>query len=515
MEYYSFFNPDSEKFDDQKTYDLIARGENLGLFQIETVPMINFCKQFKPNSLDDLSSVLAILRPDTMPYITDILKNKENPDEIVYIHPDMQPILNDTHGVLLYQEQLIEIVKKFGGFTGGQADLFRRAIGKKKPEEVKMWAEKFKEGGLALGYPSEVIETLYNDLSDKGGYLFNKSHSVSYAMLTYLTGYLKANHPLEFMCSTLANQKKDDGTVDYETLSKYLIECRRIDIKITEPDINLSQNTFSIIGNGINFGIGLIKGVGCTEQEKIFECRPFSSFKDYLIRCSSDKTSVVSLIKAGAFNCFSTDKKKLLSYFFAWRYKNGKESQKPLTKMNKTIISDMLNQGIISHNDIDEKTGKAKYPEVMLEIVNEKRKRLFAEAQMNELGNLTEIEWQFEVLNTYLGDTPFTNVELPNWNIVIPSRNNTDNAYIGGTITAINKKVGKNGRNKGRPFAFVSLDTEYGKIELSIFADAYAKYIDLIERSKCIVCLGKKDSESSMIVSYIETLAHYRERTGL
>ena len=518
--FYTFFNPDTEQFDDKETYELIGRGENLGLFQIETVPMINFCKKFKPSNLDDLSSVLAIIRPDTMAYIPDILKNKERPEEITYIHPDMKSILESTHGVLLYQEQLIEIVKKFGGFTGGQADLFRRAIGKKKPEEVKKWADLFLKQGVELGYPSSVIQTLYDDLSAKGGYLFNKSHSIAYAQLSYFTAYLKTHYPLQFMTSILSNQKKDDGACDYESLSKYLSECRRMGIKVTPPDINKSELWFSIIDNNINFGIGLVKGVGQKELENIIDNRPYTSFEDYLVRCSCDKTSTIALIKCGAFDSFNTNKIGLMKQFYSWRYINCKESQNPLTKLNATILTNLLDNGFIEHSDTEivKKVLKAKDPNKVLTIANERRKNIFVESQMEEYNIKDELAWQFETMNTYLNKTPFTDICLPDWDLVDPSssRNSYDNAaWIGGTVTAINKKVGKSGRSIGKPFAFVSLDTIYGKIEVTFFSKEYEKYVDLLERGKCLVCYGRKDGDYSMVVIDAYPLELYIERMGV
>lgn len=517
--FYTFFDIDKEQFDDKETYDLICEGNCLGLFQIETVPMINFCKSFKPRSLKDLSIALAAVRPDTMSFIPNLIKYKEHPEDITYIHPDMKPILEESYGQLLFQEQTIAILKKFGGFTGGESDSARRVIAKKKKEEVQYWADLFKKKSKELGYSDEVITSIYDYLVSCGSYSFNKSHSIAYAQLSYFTAYLKTHYPIQFMTAILSNQKKDDGACDYESLSKYLAECRRMGIKVTPPDINKSDLWFSIIDNNINFGIGLIKGVGQKELEKIIENRPYTSFEDYLVRCSCDKTSTISLIKCGAFDSFNTDKIGLMKEFYSWRYLSGNESQKPLTKINATILTNLLDEGIIEHTDTElvKKVLKAKEPEKILSIANNRRKNIFVESQMEEYNIKDELAWEFETLNTYLNKTPFTDICIPDWDLVEPSssRNSYDNAaWIGGTVTAINKKVGKSGRSIGKPFAFVSFDTTYGKIEVTFFSKEYEKYVDLLERGNCLVCYGRKDGDYSMVVIDVYPLELYVERMG-
>ncbi len=307
--------------DDKKTYDLISTGNNIGLFQLESGGMRHLAKELKANKLSDISAMVALYRPGPMDLIPLFLEGKQNLKKIKYLHPDLKPILEETYGILVYQEQVMEIAHSLAGYSMNEADALRMAMGKKKKELMKKEKEKFIQGCVKKGYKRSLAENIFSFMEKFAAYGFNKAHSASYALIAYWTGYIKANYPVEFMTALLSAELQGvAGPMREIKMSQAIEECRRMEISVLPPDINKSQHSFSIEEGSIRFGLSAIKNVGEAAIEAILEGRAkksFTSFKNFLhmvdLRRVNKKT-VESLIKAGAFSYFG-NKATLLSYY--------------------------------------------------------------------------------------------------------------------------------------------------------------------------------------------------------
>jgi DNA polymerase-3 subunit alpha len=297
--------------DDKKAYDLISNGNTVGIFQLESGGMKRLAKDLKPNKISDISAMVALYRPGPMDLIPAFLEGKQNAKKIKYLHPDLVSILEETYGVLVYQEQVMEIAHKLAGYKMSEADNFRMAMGKKKKELMEKEREKFYLGCLKKGYKKAMIEAVWNFMEKFAAYGFNKPHSASYALIAYWTAYIKANYPVEFMTALLSAELQGvAGPLREIKMSQAIEECRRMNITVLPPDINKSNHNFMIEGGAIRFGLSAIKNVGGAAIESIITARvegPFRSFRDFLSRVDLrrvNKKTVESLVKARAFSEF-------------------------------------------------------------------------------------------------------------------------------------------------------------------------------------------------------------------
>lgn len=297
--------------DDKKSYDLIARGETIGVFQLESGGMRRLAKDLKPSKMSDITAMVALYRPGPMDLIPLFLEGKSNEKKIKYLHKDLQPILSETYGVLVYQEQVMEIAHKLAGYTMSEADNLRMAMGKKKKSIMKTEKEKFIKGCIAHNYTKHLAESIYNFIEKFASYGFNKPHSASYGLIAYWTAYMKANFPVEFMTAFLSAELQGvAGPMREIKMAQALEGCRRMDIAVLPPDINKSDYSFKIEKGAIRFGLSAIKNVGHAAIEAIVEARkkgPFASFTDFLVRVDLrkvNKKTVESLIKANGLHMF-------------------------------------------------------------------------------------------------------------------------------------------------------------------------------------------------------------------
>ncbi len=298
--------------DDKETYNLLSSGETTGIFQLESAGMRDILIKMQPNRFEDLIALVALYRPGPIGsgMIDDFIKRKKGETELTYDLPQLKDVLDETYGVIVYQEQVMSIANKIAGFTMGQADLLRRAMGKKKPEEMEKQKEAFISGAIAAGIPEKKASRLFELMARFAEYGFNKSHSAAYAYLSYQTAYLKTHFPVEFMT---ANLSADMG--DTDKIVKLINECRNKSIDILPPDINESEREFKIVGNSVRFGLEAVKGVGISAIEIILNERAkglFMSFEEFLSRVDNKKVNkkvVESLIKAGAFDLLYTKEK--------------------------------------------------------------------------------------------------------------------------------------------------------------------------------------------------------------
>jgi len=318
--------------DDRETYKLLQEGETVGVFQLESSGMRNLLRDMKPESFEDISSVLALYRPGPLGsgMVSDFVRRKRGEEPIEYPHPMLEPILKDTYGVIVYQEQVMQIANVMAGFTLGEADLLRRAMGKKLPEVLAQQRNRFLTGALERGIPEEIANHVFDLMEYFAGYGFNKSHTVAYGLLAYQSAYLKAHYPLAYMTALLMSVEGNTAKI-----ARYVQEARRMGIRILPPDINESNVHFTPVGNSIRFGLAAIKNVGEGAVEAILEVRQkggkFKSLEDFLSRIDTkrvNKKVIESLIKAGAFDSLGRSRAELLAMFEQYQEKKSREKGK-------------------------------------------------------------------------------------------------------------------------------------------------------------------------------------------
>ena len=297
-------------FEDKKTYELLSSGQTTGIFQLESAGMRDLLTKMLPNRFEDLIAIVALYRPGPIGsgMIDDFIKRKKGQTPVKYELPQLKEILDETYGIILYQEQVMSIANKLANFSMGQADILRKAMGKKRPEEMEKLKESFIQGARANGTSEKKAKKIFDLMALFAEYGFNKSHSAAYAYLAYQTAYLKTHYPVEFMAATLSSDM--DNT---DKIVKSINECREMGIVILPPDINLSGKEFKVIGNSIRFGLEAVKGVGSAAIDSILESRdtdgPFTSVTNFLERADTRKVNkkvIESLVKAGAFDSLGT-----------------------------------------------------------------------------------------------------------------------------------------------------------------------------------------------------------------
>lgn len=307
------FSIETVGFDDAETYDLLSEGRAIGLFQLESEGMRNLLSKLRPRNLEDIISVISLYRPGPALSIDNFLKNRLDPSRINYEDERLAEILDTTCGVMLYQEQVMQVCRSLAGYSYGRADLVRRAMAKKKPEAMEKEKDIFIKGATENGISKEVSEHIFDQMSEFAKYAFNKSHAAAYAVVAYRTAYLKCHYPKEYMCSLL------NTVMNYnEKVGVYISDCAKMNISLLPPDINHSFGSFSVEGNDLRFGLAAIKNVGLLFAEKVISERnrkPFKSLEDFLTRCGGfgSVKAFESLITAGALDCFGIRRSHLMA----------------------------------------------------------------------------------------------------------------------------------------------------------------------------------------------------------
>jgi len=300
--------------DDAGTFKLVQRADTVGVFQLESAGMRDLARQMMPDRIEHIIALIALYRPGPMELIPQYLARKAGREPIAYEHPLLEPICSETYGIMIYQEQVMQAAQVLAGYSLGKADLLRRAMGKKKPEEMAAQHDVFVEGCEKFNrIPEAKAERIFDLLAKFAGYGFNKSHAAGYAYLSYITAYLKANFPVEFIAATLTSELGD-----FKKLAKFVNEARRMGIAVLGPDVNASFVPFTIEGGNVRFGLAGVKNLGTGASEFIVKERqqgPFESMLDFLVRTKGtvNRKAVESLIKAGAFDAFDPNRAALLS----------------------------------------------------------------------------------------------------------------------------------------------------------------------------------------------------------
>ena len=464
-------------YDDQSVMELIGSGHTEGIFQLESPGMKNFMKELKPKSLEDITAGISLYRPGPMDFIPKYIKGKNNPDEIVYECPQLESILSTTYGCIVYQEQVMQIVRDLAGYTLGRSDLVRRAMSKKKAAVMEKERQNFiygnKEEGvpgcIANGIPEETAKTIYDNMTDFAKYAFNKSHAACYAVVSYQTAYLKCHYPKEFfaalMTSVLANNSK---------VASYAYTCRQMGIEILPPNINEGEGNFSVSQNGIMYGLSALKSLGKPVIDSIIEEREkngkFTGLEDFISRLSGreiNKRALESFIKSGAFDCFGANRHQMMLAYA--NIVDNVSSERKNNIAGQLSLFDMF----------EEKHSKVNMPNV-------------PEYDKEQL-----LAYEKEILGVYVSGHPMddydalwrrhiTNVssDFINDEDNPPKVNDGENVTIGGIIT--DKSV-KNTRT-GKLMAYITIEDVFGAVEVMVFPRDYEKYRDkLVEDNKVFI----------------------------
>lgn len=298
------FSADTIPFDDESTYKMLGEGQGIGLFQLESEGMRALLTRIAPRCLDDITVAISLYRPGPAKFIDSYLANRKEPDKIAYGSPELEEVLKSTYGCMIYQEQVMRICVLVAGYSYGRADMVRRAMAKKKPEEMAKERASFVSGASVKGMEPKKAEELFDSIAGFASYAFNKSHAAAYAVLAYRTAYLKCHYPREYMAALLNSVLGDNGK-----MRLYRQECQRLGFDILPPHVNKSQVLFSVEAEGLRFGLAGIKNVGKAFAEKLVATRmggEFKDFEDYLIRIQGGGTSRMteSMIRCGALDCF-------------------------------------------------------------------------------------------------------------------------------------------------------------------------------------------------------------------
>lgn len=480
-------NPDF--LNNTEMYELLCSANTNGVFQVESQGMKDLLLRLQPSNLEDVSAVLALYRPDSMGALDEYIECKHGRQEVHYIHPDMKPILESTYGCMIYQEQLMDIVRVFGGRTYGGADKFRKAIGKKDIALVKSESAKLYQEIIDNGYSEEIAKQISDELSTKGGYLFNKSHSALYSVLTLKTAYLKKKYPVEFFCALL-NQKRDD----YGALNKYILDAKEFGVSLMPPHLNKSDRGFSVNDGKILFGLEAIKGVGEKFVDSLLEKRAngkFKNFNNFYERMSPSNAVVIALTKAGAIPC--KDKRKFLLQFEDSQI--AQKEYKPVVSLPK--LSVLKEKYGIDTDVIKDKTERLRLYNIEKEkeyIETQKEKYNKSMTEFNEKYLQNEKFWEFDALSVFINDNPFVEaykyIKTPFDEVEEGSK-----GLVVGIIANIQKKKDRNGKQ----FAFLWMYSAFGLIEVICWHTQYKQYEDLIKRGNQIAMLCQKSDDKAVI----------------
>lgn len=509
---YDINNPEFEN--DRPTYELLASGKTNGVFQVESAGMKDLLIRLKPKleqlDFEVISVILALYRPDSMGALDEYVEMATGGSRPPSIHPDMDEILKDTNYCMIYQEQLLDIVKKFGGRTYGGADLFRKAIGKKIVELVQKESEILRGEIVANGYPKEIADKIANELSQKGGYLFNKSHSYSYAVLCFETAWFKAHYPTYFF-KALFNQNKDKAGA----INKYILDARYFNVDIMPPNINHSGMNFTVDKNKVLFGLSAIGGIGESLSKQIIEEREnngiYKSFDDLIQRLSLDKASVIALIKSGAIPC-KNKREKLISYLKS-EYQPLKFSEVQSLPTYKKLEEDW---NIDLKKYVIPSSGKRIVydKEALLTEYNRLKKIQFEENQkirfqkyIDDNKKYLEDEqfWEFQTLQVFINDNPFDAA----YTFLTPFEDVPDGEKC--TLVGIIAKVQKKKDKNGKQFAYINIYSSFGLVEGIVWHSQLKEYEDLVKKGQQVAILCKKDSEEKVIVEKLKPYSKWLE----
>ncbi|MGB8657162.1 MAG: DNA polymerase III subunit alpha [Candidatus Zixiibacteriota bacterium] len=473
---------DSVPLDDKKTYELFAKGETVGIFQFESSGMRDYLVKLSPEKLEELVAMNALYRPGPLDSkMTDeYIDRKRGLKEITYEHPLLEPILKETYGVIVYQEQVLKIASDLAGYSLGKADILRKAMGKKKAELMVQQREEFKKGAKALGIKQAVTDKIFDLMATFGRYGFNKAHSAGYAYLAYQTGYLKTHYPVQFMAATMSSEI---GNTD--RIVTLMEECKRMGVEVLPPEVNYSVGKFKVVADKIRFGLEAVKNVGSGAIRAIVDAREkVGKFKDLFQFCAEvdlgalNRRMIESLIQAGAFDSISKHRSQLMaSLEMAMNYGQTLQEDK---RRGQTSLFDL--GGEVKTTPIPNLPDIPEWP--ISEILSKEKEMLGFYVSGHPL---TKYEQELKIFATR--DTQS-----------LEEARDGEELYIGGVITHVKTSIDR----KKKQMAFATLEDFVGTVEIVIFSDCYEKSRRVIRSDSMVLVKGRastKEGEKAKVVA--------------
>ena len=479
---------DHVDYNDKAVYDMLGAGKTEGVFQLESAGMTSFMKELKPESLEDVIAGISLYRPGPMDFIPQYIEGKNNPDSIHFLCPQLEPILSATYGCIVYQEQVMQIVRSLGGYTLGRSDLVRRAMSKKKAAVMEKERQNFVYGNEEEGVPGcvnrgiseEIANKIYEQMMDFAKYAFNKSHAAAYAVVAYQTAYLKCHFPVEFMAALMTSVIDNPPKV-----ADYILSCRRMGIAILPPDINKGDSTFSVDGGGIRYGLSAIKSIGKPVIEAIVAERnqrgDFTSLRDFIERMTGkdvNKKAIENFIKAGAFD------------------------ELPGNRRQKMMVYAQILDAIVQ-----EKKNMMAGQMSLFDFVSEEEKTAYEihMPDVEEYPKEAKLAFEKEVLGIYISGHPLEEYEtcwrknisavttdfMPDEQSGQPKVRDGQQVIVGGMITEKTIKYTKT----NKVMAFLTLEDLLGTVEIVVFPRDYEKNVRLMEIDEKVFIKGRVSVE--------------------
>ena len=490
--------------DDPETFQMLTEGKTQGVFQLESAGMTGVCVNMKASSIEDITAIVALYRPGPMDSIPTFIANKLDSRKVTYKTPLLEPILKVTYGCIVYQEQVIEIFRSLGGYTMGQADNIRRAISKKKMKVIEAERKTFVYGDpqqniagcIAHGVPEVVGQSIYDEIVAFANYAFNKAHAVCYAVVSYQTAYLKCHYPRQYMAA-LMTSVLDSAT----KISGYIAECKELGIPVLPPDINHSEDHFTVEGDAIRFGLGAVKNVGIglirTMSAKRREGGPFKSLEDFLDRMGEgelNKRAVENFIKCGAMDCFGCHRSELLAV-----YENMMDS---IASSRKRNLEGQL--GLFAMLDEEDAAGKIPIP------------------KMPELSKADLMAMEKETTGIYITGHPMDDYRgflknthvMPMGALLDPDSKLRDDEIVSvaGIVQSVKMKTTRN----NSMMAYITVEDDTASVEMLAFSSVLGQYGGYLKENCAVVITGRlslrDDKEPQVVINRARPISDFAER---
>jgi DNA polymerase-3 subunit alpha len=478
--------------DDAKTFEMLSQGDTVGVFQLESSGMRDVLRGLKPDRFEDIIAVVALYRPGPMENIKDYVARKHDPNQISYMHPDLEPVLAETYGIMIYQEQVQQAARVLAGYTLGGADILRRAMGKKIQAEMDQQRQIFVSGSTQNGLSEQLASDVFDQISAFAGYGFNKSHAAAYALVSYQTAYLKANYPVEFLAASMA---LDAGST--EKLAVFRQECQQKDIAILPPDLNASGSSFDVEpvdgGLAIRYALGAVKNVGAEAMSRLAELRhadgQFTSLLDFLKRIPrevSNRRQMENLVRAGVFDGLHGNRRELLQNM----------------DMLLAHADSLRREAESSQDNLFGGGGDAGSDEIRLQ-------------PCDDWAAMDRLKEEFEALGLYLSAHPLDSyanqlsrlrvISSAELNNMIESRRVQPRVNLAGSVTAKQVRVSQ----RGNKFAFVQFTDQTGVFEMTFFSDILAESMEMLDSEKPLLVaanLKLEDNGPRLLAARVQLL---------
>ncbi len=472
--------------DDPKTFEMLSAGETVGVFQLEGSGMTRYLKEMRPRSVADLAAMIALYRPGPMEHIPEYLAAREGRTQVRYLHPALEPILKDTYGVIVYQDQVLFIVQAIAGYTLGQADIFRKAMGKKIPEIMRQQREAFLAGARARGIAEDVAAQVFQLIEPFAGYAFNKAHAFSYARVAYRTAYLKANYPAEYMAALLSAQMDS-----HDKIASSVACCQRMGIRVLGPSVNHSDVEFTIEDGSIRYGLGAVKNVGRGAAEAIVAARAGGAFKgieDFVGRVDPrvlNRRVLESLIKAGACDEFGPRGALLAA------------------------LDEIVSLGQSLHRQRD--AGRGLIPDMFGDLVEVPVRKI--ELKAPDVQAAEKLAWEKELLGVYFSEHPLAAAVARLREQVTTFCGQVDAELVGQRITVAGlvKSVRTGLNREGRTFVSAVIEDLDGSLEVTVWPEVYERTRELWRENNILLVHGRVRQRADRLTLVCEAAEPYSE----